>query len=112
MESSDSPVGSFLLTHNLKNIMTLQICTECKQEVSDKAQTCIHCGNPLSEQHTVQEVELTGKKYKKNAIFLVIMLDISAILLLNQQWGLGIFLFILAWVGGVINRIGAWWNNG
>lgn len=30
--------------------MALIICPECNQQVSDKTQTCIHCGYPLQKQ--------------------------------------------------------------
>lgn len=36
--------------------MALIKCPECGKEISDKAQTCIHCGYPLSEAITCGEV--------------------------------------------------------
>ena len=33
--------------------MSLIVCSECGKEFSDKASTCIHCGNPIyNEEHT------------------------------------------------------------
>ena len=33
--------------------MSLIVCDECGKEISDKASTCIHCGNPIyREEHT------------------------------------------------------------
>lgn len=34
--------------------MALITCPECGQQVSDKAQTCIHCGSPLKVDKTVK----------------------------------------------------------
>lgn len=33
--------------------MALIKCPECEKEVSDKASSCPHCGNPISETHMV-----------------------------------------------------------
>lgn len=115
MESSDSPVGSFVLTHNLSEIfyiysMSLTKCPDCGQKVSEHAGTCIHCGNPLHAKP--QEIELTNKRYKKRALIFVAILILGAILFLKGHWEIGLILYFIAFVGGMINRFMAWWNNG
>ena len=92
--------------------MTLQTCLECKQQVSTNAPVCPHCGNPTGSVVKPKEIELTGKKYKKRAIFLVIFVLISFVLLINQQWAIGVPLLIISLIGATINNIQRWWNNG
>ena len=36
--------------------MALVKCSECGQSISSKAKTCIHCGCPIEEMDTVEEV--------------------------------------------------------
>lgn len=39
-------------------------CKECGKEISDKAQTCIHCGAPLKSDKQTVHVEATDKEIK------------------------------------------------
>lgn len=42
--------------------MALIKCSECGKEISDKAKTCIHCGNPIHE----ERVKTMKRKLGKN----------------------------------------------
>lgn len=43
--------------------MALILCPECKREISDAAQSCPHCGHPISSNSkTPQQVEVTSIK--------------------------------------------------
>lgn len=42
--------------------MSLIICPECKKEISDKADVCIHCGYPIKNDKNNQHSNIT-KKY-------------------------------------------------
>jgi predicted RNA-binding Zn-ribbon protein involved in translation (DUF1610 family) len=104
--------------------MPLIDCTECGKQVSDKAASCPHCGNPMVAKTNGVQVETragstvateaTGKTYK-----------------LWQAVGAGVFLLGLvscAYVGGlsagpialifigsaiyIAAGIGAWWKHG
>ena len=44
--------------------MALIKCPECKNQISDTTETCIHCGFPLSKLTLVND-ETTNKKGKK-----------------------------------------------
>lgn len=92
--------------------MSLQICTECKKEVSSKATTCVHCGNPVGGVTKSQGIELTGKKYKKRALIYMFIFIVGVLFAVNKHLELAIPLLLIAFVGGLINRFGAWWNNG
>lgn len=48
------------------NILALINCPECGKEISDKSETCIHCGYPLSEKNMCY---INGTKYDLSFVF-------------------------------------------
>ena len=46
--------------------MALINCPECGKEISDKSETCIHCGYPLSEKNICY---INGTKYDLSFVF-------------------------------------------
>ena len=46
--------------------MSLINCPECGKEISDKSETCIHCGYPLSERNMCY---INGTKYDLSFVF-------------------------------------------
>ena len=57
--------------------MALIQCSECGKEVSDKAEQCVACGNPITKQPALEKVETASdkivaledmKRYKTNHI--------------------------------------------
>lgn len=46
--------------------MALINCPECGKEISDKSETCIHCGYPLSEKNMCY---INGTKYDVSFVF-------------------------------------------
>ena len=96
--------------------MALIKCTECGNEVSDKASHCPKCGNPISEK--IQTIETTSKKWKK------VKLISAGLIILGFFIGFGNIDTenkLSMWVGfnalfiGVIllfiGKLGAWWTN-
>lgn len=64
--------------------MSLIKCPECGAKVSDKAQTCIHCGFPLSGYIATQYVNNVNKNTKCNING--IELDLSDVAAYMQEW--------------------------
>ena len=59
--------------------MALIQCEECKKEISDLSEKCIHCGYPMKPQRDIQQVEISGFSGKAKLYINVVI--ISAILL-------------------------------
>jgi uncharacterized membrane protein YvbJ len=95
--------------------MSLIKCSECGKEISDHAESCPSCGNPIHNQVVETKkpvkIELTDKKWKKRIAFTIILLFIGwAITFKSIGWG--IFLMFVAFIIGLSARVGAWWTNG
>jgi len=58
--------------------MALIKCSECGKEISDKASSCIHCGNTLRKKINIS--------FKQLMIIVLIVLTILATLLLVPNW--------------------------
>lgn len=48
--------------------MSLITCPECKKQISDKADACIHCGYPLSHQTYHSEIDSNTDSTEKNSV--------------------------------------------
>lgn len=95
--------------------MALVKCSECQKEISDKAESCPHCGNPInaiSQKVEVVEVERTSKKWKKKSLWGVGFIIIGAMMLGGDLKAFGILLIILGFGKLIISSIGSWWTNG
>lgn len=98
--------------------MALIKCSECGKEISEKAEVCISCGNPIQqpdiageEKVLKVEIEQTNKKWKKAGCFSVVVAVIG-IILMGKSVPLGFFVLFIGVAIGQYARIGAWWNNG
>lgn len=121
--------GLCVFSHYLiKFNMALVSCSECKQEISDKATSCPHCGSPVKvptppvievvtnkENPPVFQLELTAKRWKKVILaawaMLFLGIILTGILAPQNQQGLGltvIFISVITWITG---KIGAWYSN-
>ena len=106
--------------------MALIKCSECGKEVSDKANACPSCGNPINNAPTPPigqdttpkpvEIELTSKKWKKVHLLSWAVLILGFVLMANDPqhqlgfWG-GVNLVLLAIIIRFVGKIGAWWSN-
>lgn len=60
--------------------MALIKCQECGKEISDKAEVCPHCGNPINQEaQTINATEKTTKKSSKNVKAIIAVVAIVAI---------------------------------
>ncbi len=99
-------------------IMVLIKCIECKKEISDKAETCQSCGNPIRHVFVngKVEIEATNKRWKKIHLISWAMIIGGLIFMGNDQsrgvgfWG-GANLIILGIMVRYIGKLGAWWSN-
>jgi len=100
--------------------MALIKCSECSKEVSDKANACPSCGNPIHNQPVNAEegkkpVEIvqTNKTWKKIYIFALVLLVWGLANIVNQgSTNFGILLIFLAFILIITARVGSWWTNG
>jgi len=108
--------------------MALIQCSECRKAVSDKAESCPHCGNPLAARpdvisgRQVRTVEKTAKRFKAHIILSTL------ILLAGVVWAVGscaesprgeqnvspgaILLCLVGFVWHAVTRFRAWWHHG
>lgn len=99
--------------------MPLINCPECKQQISDTAPTCPHCGfvqhaTPIQGSGNISQqtvtIESTSKTWKLVIIMAILVILIGVLLSISNRSsgnlviGLGVFLFIVA-------KIGTWWTN-
>ena len=98
--------------------MALIECPECKREISDKATSCPHCGVPIRTTITQSDgqmstIQLTKKKYKLQKVFITIFLILGIIFLFftENNFGLGLFLFIGSAIWLIILNIVIWWHH-
>ena len=98
--------------------MALTKCPACNHEVSDQATACPNCGQPLEvspkqdEEEDIQTIQLTKKKWKKVKIFSVLFFVAGLFFMNPETWGIGLFLWFVAFVLGLIAAFGAWWSTG
>ncbi|MFA7216724.1 MAG: zinc-ribbon domain-containing protein [Candidatus Paceibacterota bacterium] len=97
--------------------MALIKCSECEREISDKAESCPHCGNPMSSRIESQvitkkvEIERTNKKWKRQYLWGV-GLTVLGLFVLGKSVGFGLSLLVIGFFTVISSRIGAWWTNG
>jgi len=95
--------------------MALIKCIECGKEVSDKADACISCGNPMRQQAVVVQekvqIEQTDKEWKVLSIFAILFV-FGGFFTMFSSIGWGFFLIFIAFVLMFISGIGSWWTNG
>jgi hypothetical protein len=99
--------------------MALINCPECKQQISDTAPTCPHCGfiqhaTPVEGSGNLNQktitIESTSKTWKLVTIVAVLVFFIGGMVSVSDKEfgisliGLSILIFIVA-------KIGAWWSN-
>jgi hypothetical protein len=92
--------------------MALINCPECNKDVSDKASSCPFCGHPIADSATT--IELTNKKWKKFKLagLMFFVIGLFVIFKGGAYTGLGVLLWLTAFVLQIIGKTGAWWTNG
>ena len=96
--------------------MPLIKCSECGKDISDKAETCPNCGNPIKP----ILIEKTSKGWKAAKLISWVVLLIGFFTFTSQYqqggWnnpmaGFGFTIAFFGLVGIIISKFGAWWNN-
>lgn len=64
--------------------MALIKCKSCGKDISDKASTCIHCGNPISIDEKSKSISVWLKKHMFISILLIILLVIVSIFIVSK----------------------------
>ena len=66
--------------------MSLIHCSECNQEVSDKAETCPNCGAPIAAARETEKagtqlktVQETSKKFKLQTLISVLLIIVGTV---------------------------------
>jgi uncharacterized membrane protein YvbJ len=101
--------------------MALIKCSECGNQVSDKARACIHCGAPISESNNKKEnvttVQLTSKEIKKQGCIYPLLLFFLGLIVYaaqggGQNTGIPMIIFSLAFILFMIGVVRSWWHHG
>ena len=108
--------------------MALIPCPECQQQVSDKASSCPHCGNPLKASVSPVSVhaqtargktvttQTTAKNWKgvQLAGIGVMVLGIMFIFGGAEDWRYvaGILMIPVGIIITVVGSVAAWWHHG
>lgn len=64
--------------------MALIKCKNCGKDISDKASTCIHCGNPISIDKKSKSISVWLKKHMFISILLIMLLVIVSIFVISK----------------------------
>ena len=91
--------------------MALIKCPDCKREVSDTSDKCIHCGHIFIES---QLIEKTSKDLKKQQIFCIFLFFVSTIMLFSENntilvWGILMGIATVIWA--IVIKIQTWWRH-
>jgi hypothetical protein len=91
--------------------MALINCSECKQEVSDKAESCPKCGAPIT---TAQE---TSNRYKLQTLISVLLILFGVVWIIaivinpeSEPYGVPGFVILIGLGWYIVNRIRVWWH--
>ena len=84
--------------------MALIACPECKQQISNNAPVCPHCGYTLK----ATTIEQTDKTWKLLKLMALLMFVVGLFLIPRASAWMLITFGIIFFIAG---KIGAWWNN-
>lgn len=107
--------------------MALIKCSECGNEISDKAESCPKCGNPIVQQrninntgvnvHTIQE---TSKKFKKILLLSWILMILGGVSFFSQTGSgikpedisvIPIYVLLVGMILYIYSKFQIWWNH-
>jgi ribosomal protein L37E len=107
----------FYILFNQYNMAMIK-CPECGHKVSDKAFKCSKCSYPLRkrEPSTVQTVEQTSKKLKKEMLIGVGILLLGTLIMYyslaqKETSVIGVSITLVGLVLVVWNKIEIWWKH-
>jgi hypothetical protein len=107
--------------------MSLINCSECNQQISDKAESCPHCGNPdlkinksraifNEPSQRVQTIQLTSKRLKFYYLVSIIvffwgLLSAFAASSNNQSMVLQSYAVFFGFIGLMVTKFLTWWHH-
>lgn len=107
--------------------MALIKCSECNNEVSDKAISCPKCGAPIENNERIAVGEIlntiqeTSKKFKLQSLisYLIITIGIIGLIMTNDTNNnhdsfssyFAITIFIIGVILYIVNQIRIWWHH-
>ena len=106
--------------------MPMTTCQECKQPVSSRAESCPHCGCPLTAApdvvsgRQVRTVERTAKRFKGHILVSTLLLLVGVFWIVGSCSTLGaehispwaVLLVFVAAVWLFVAKLSAWWHHG
>jgi hypothetical protein len=105
--------------------MALIDCSECGKQISDKAASCIHCGNPRTvaaapeavaiESAPVITTQETGKAHKVVQLIGGAIVVLGVVSCVASETPNAIAGMLISGIGAVIflaGRFSAWWAHG
>ncbi len=106
--------------------MSLIQCSECNNEVSDKASSCPKCGAPIASNNeniaagaNLKTIQETSKKFKLQALISIFLIIIGAVMLIatsdaksgQEPSGTGAIILLIGIIWYLINRFRIWWHH-
>ena len=106
--------------------MALVPCAECNRQISDKAVTCPHCGNPVVATTARTNIAVenapgkalttqsTAKVWKVIQLigFLICVAGVVSCSTTRDNYQTGVQLVMLGGFVFLIGRFGGWWKHG
>lgn len=112
--------------------MALKKCPECSKQVSDKAESCPHCGYPIAGKsdivgnRRVRTIEKTAKTYKGQILLASLLLIGGMVYTFVSRRGLasnpadpafthlvvGVIVTVVAGGWLILAKLAAWWHHG
>ncbi len=105
--------------------MALIKCSECDHEVSDKAEACPKCGNPIAAAREataagtqIKTIQETSKKFKLQTLISVSLIIIGVVwvwISRSTQSGeplvIPLLMIVIGLVWYLVNRFRIWWHH-
>lgn len=104
--------------------MAIITCAECGGKVSDKADTCPHCGAPVSRAketaaagQTITTVQQTSKKLKMHTLISLSIGIIGFLMVIGtasaeqEPSALGSLMALVGFVWFIVTRFRIWWHH-
>lgn len=98
--------------------MALIQCNECSNQVSDKADACPKCGNPIAMTSkgttpggTVVTVQATAKRIKMQQLLATALCSVGVVMIIAGN-GAGTLMVVVGIAWFIATRFMAWWSHG
>lgn len=93
-------------------------CKFCAEQIQDDAIKCRHCGSILSDNSSVQTIQQTSKKLKKQIIYSIVLLIASFVIIFFSMSALyptgvtiGFMIFLAGLIWLCVTKYKIWWEH-